>query len=132
MTEEQVKQIKTLREQGFGYIRIGAALGVSSNTISAYCRRHGIKAGEVLRGKAEKISGQYCQCCGAPVEQKPHRKEKKFCSDKCRMKWWSAHKNMVKRHRHRLICQNCGREFESYADAKFCSRACYFERRWSL
>lgn len=32
----------------------------------------------------------HCLCCGKEVVQPGGRKEKKFCSDKCRNKWWNS------------------------------------------
>ena len=87
MTDEQKEQIIVLRQRGMGYIRVAQALGLSENTVKSFCRRNKL-TGEVKQGK---LAEHFCCYCGIPVTQNPHRKEKKFCSDKCRMKWWNVH-----------------------------------------
>ncbi|MCD8074180.1 MAG: hypothetical protein LUF27_03930 [Lachnospiraceae bacterium] len=74
-----------------------------------------------------------CLCCGVPVRQNPGRKEKKFCSDKCRNKWWNAHLDRVDRRAMReVICANCGKTFSVYGSAarKYCCHECYIEHRF--
>jgi predicted nucleic acid-binding Zn ribbon protein len=29
-----------------------------------------------------------CLSCGAVLKKKPYRKDRRFCSSKCRIKWW--------------------------------------------
>ena len=36
MTDMQKKQIKTLRLQGIGYVKIGEMLGISDNTVRSF------------------------------------------------------------------------------------------------
>lgn len=36
-------------------------------------------------------------CCGKPIVQLSGRKMNRFCSDKCRIKWWSSHLDKVER-----------------------------------
>ena len=38
MTDQQREQIRTMRLQGAGYIKIGKALGISDNTVRSFCR----------------------------------------------------------------------------------------------
>ena len=132
MTKEQIAEVISLRKQGFGYMRIGAAIGVSTNTIAAYCRRHSIGVGSVEQPKSVKIKTTCCKHCGGVVVQDPHRKLKKFCSDKCRMAWWREHPEAIKRRYVKHICEYCGREFDGYAEAKYCSRECYYLGRYSV
>ena len=61
-----------MRRSG-GYKRIAALTGYSLNTVKSVCRRN--PNGE------EKL----CLQCGAKLVRTPHYKEKKFCSDTCRM-----------------------------------------------
>lgn len=42
MTDLQKEQIKTLRLQGIGYVKIGEMLGISDNTVRSFCRRNGL------------------------------------------------------------------------------------------
>ncbi|MFR5584198.1 MAG: hypothetical protein ACLTLQ_10630 [[Clostridium] scindens] len=46
------------------------------------------------------------------MAQNAGRKEKKFCSDKCRNKWWNAHLDKVDRRAIREVtCAGCGKTF---------------------
>lgn len=96
MNDTQRQQIKKLREEGYGYGRIAQALGLSENTIKTYCRRHGL-GGMVATSVPIDETGHFCLCCGIPVAQVSGRKEKKFCSDRCRNKWWNRNLDKVKR-----------------------------------
>lgn len=116
MATEKSKEILHYREQGLGYKKIAALTGYSLNTVKSVCRRN-------TNGE-EKL----CLQCGAKIEQPPHRKEKKFCSDKCRMAWWKAHPDQLNRKAiYHLVCAHCGQPFDSYGNSrrKYCSRACY-------
>ncbi|WP_226392361.1 sigma factor-like helix-turn-helix DNA-binding protein [Ructibacterium gallinarum] len=116
LKEQEKQKVLTLYCQGLGYRRIAVITGISPNTIKSYCQRHLAK------------NAKACKQCGRAVRQMPHRKEKQFCSDRCRMKWWNAHPSAGNRKAYySLICKYCGREFESYGNnkRKFCSRHCY-------
>lgn len=110
-------QIKNLALKGYGYKRIADILEISPNTVKSHLRRHPPTDGMSV-----------CQFCGKPIEQNPGRKEKKYCSDKCRMAYWNSHQDQVnKQAYYTLVCQYCGKEFESYGNKnrKYCCRACY-------
>ena len=129
MTDEQKEQIKVLRQRGMGYIRVAQALGISENTIKSFCRRNKL-TGQV---KQEKLAEHFCFYCGTAVTQNPGRKEKKFCSNKCRMKWWNAHFDKLnKKTMYPYICPHCGKGFEVYGNShrKYCSHACYIADRF--
>ena len=74
-------QIKNLALKGYGYKRIADILEISPNTVKSHLRRHPPTDGMSV-----------CQFCGKPIEQNPGRKEKKYCSDKCRMAYWNSQK----------------------------------------
>ena len=42
MTNQQKEQIRTMRLQGIGYVKIGKILGISDNTVRSFCRRNGL------------------------------------------------------------------------------------------
>ncbi|WP_110114244.1 hypothetical protein [Bacillus sp. CGMCC 1.16541] len=42
MNDEQRNQIRILRYQGVGYMKIGKTLGLSRDIIRNYCKRHGL------------------------------------------------------------------------------------------
>ena len=120
MASKKASEILELRRQGLGYKTIAAITGYSVNTVKSTCRRHQVPN--------EKV----CLQCGAKLDQTPHRKEKKFCSDKCRMAWWNSHPERVTRKAfYHLVCAHCGQPFESYGNQKrkYCSRRCYDDAR---
>ena len=114
-------QTRNLALKGYGYKRIATVLEISPNTVKSHLRRHPVTE-----------SRSVCLNCGKPVEQNPGRKEKKFCSDKCRMTWWNSHQDQVnKQAYYTLNCQYCGKEFASYGNKnrKYCYRECYAAAR---
>lgn len=141
MTNEQKAVVESLRSQGLGYKRIAAQTGISANTVKSYLRKNALMPVEqtapvvipepVMETAAD---GQFiCRCCGKPVAQNPGRKEKKFCSDACRTRWWNSHLDLVKRKAiYHFTCPTCGREFTAYGNAhrKYCSHSCYIEDRF--
>ncbi len=96
MTEEMKMRTEAMREGGLGYVRIAQALGISVNTVRSYCQT------QFEKGTKEK---HLCLYCGKPVKQNPGCKEKKFCSDVCRMKWWHDHvERMNRKATYELVC----------------------------
>ena len=89
MTNQQKEQIRTMRLQGAGYIKIGKALGISDNTVRSFCRRNGL--GENAKNVVS------CKQCGKLIKIIPKQKPKKFCSDSCRNAWWNGHQECVTR-----------------------------------
>lgn len=125
MTIEERDQVQEYQRQGLGYRRIAALTGISVNTLRNYCRRHPYiedEAGTTVRP---------CKQCGAKVKTKPHQKAKLYCSDECRMAWWSAHQNKINhKSTYTKICANCGATFDSvHPEARFCNRECFAEYR---
>ena len=137
MTKEQKLQITKLRDDGYGYNRIAQALGVSVNTVKSFCRRNKLTGkAAVEKPKAQVPSDEgihLCKCCGVSVEQNSGRKEKKFCSDKCRMEWWNNNLDKVKhKAMYEYICPHCGKQFKVYGNSrrKYCSHECYVADRF--
>ena len=121
MTDEEMCRISSLKRQGKSAAVIAEMLHLSANTVKSYLRRHPV--GE---------DSHACPQCGRMVIQNTGRKEKRFCSDKCRMAWWNTHQSeMNKKAYYTLVCQQCGKEFVSYGNQrrKFCSRECYGSHR---
>ena len=103
MTEQQKSIIKTLREQNFSYNAIAKAMGVTVATV-----------------KKQLI-------------QREKVKHRKFCSDACRVTWWNAHPELVKRRNpHTVKCLCCGKEFTYFGikQHKFCTHECYIKHRY--
>lgn len=131
MTNEQRMIVSALRAQNMGYGAIARKVGISENTVKSFCRRNAQRT----KQERQNISTQEHRClyCGVPVTQNAGRKEKKFCSDKCRNKWWNAHLDKVDRRAIREVnCANCGRTFSVYgrAERKYCSHDCYIRHRF--
>ena len=132
MNDTQRQQIKELRGKGYGYGRIAQVLSLSENTIKTYCRRHGL-GGVVANPSPISTEGHFCLCCGVPVQQTAGRKEKKFCSDRCRNKWWNKNLDKVERRaNYEFTCPYCKKTFMAYGNKnrKYCSHACYIEDRF--
>jgi endogenous inhibitor of DNA gyrase (YacG/DUF329 family) len=123
MTKQELLIMNKMRLQGKSPSEIAWALGISVNTVRSHIRRH-----------PELEGGKPCKNCGRAISALPGRKEKLFCSDRCRMIWWNSHREQVqKKAYYRLTCSYCGKEFESYGNQnrKFCCRDCYLCSRRS-
>lgn len=121
MTTEQKEIITRLQRDGKGYRTIAAETGISVNSVKSWIRRH------LLEGE----SGG-CLQCGTPLRQTPGRRQKKYCSDRCRMSWWAAHPEMRKGG-YTHVCLSCGKEFvNSRNTASYCSRACFARARMKV
>lgn len=126
MTNDQKNQILMLKQSGLGYVKIARRMNISENTVKTFLRR-------TPKTDAIEEKMPYCQNCGKPVFQDPHRKQKRFCSDKCRMAWWNQHQEKVNRKaNYEFTCSYCGKAFTAYGNAnrKYCSHECYIEDRF--
>ncbi|MHB1652329.1 MAG: RNA polymerase subunit sigma-70 [Desulfitobacteriaceae bacterium] len=126
MIYQQKEKIKQMRGEGFSYSKIAATLGISENTVKSFCRRHNL--GGIGMGNANQADGVLCCHCGMPLTHTVGAKQKRFCSDKCRMAWWNTHPEAVMRKAlYPFTCAHCGTVFESYGNKKrrYCSRTCY-------
>ena len=113
MKKQDIIKLNDLRQQGKGAAEIAETLNLPLNTVKSYLRRH-----------PEADASRVCPQCGKPVAQKEGRKEKKFCSDKCRNQWWNSHQSEIKKEAYyTLVCQFCGKEFESYGTREGSSAA---------
>lgn len=134
MTVEQKEQILKLRSKGLGYVRIAREMGISENTIKSFCRRNAkLESENAAHLVSSHLPKHFCLQCGIEVAQSAGRKEKKFCSDRCRRNWWNAHPDKLNRQKmHRYQCLCCGREFEVYGNSgrKYCSHDCYIAARF--
>lgn len=126
MTAQEKERITRLRGEGKSYGAIATLLGISPSKVKSYCIRH--ELGGARSSVGRRTSQGRCEQCGAPVQQVPGRKHKRFCSDACRMKWWAAHRDqLTQKTTHTFTCRECGRPFEVYGvtQRSFCSRGCY-------
>lgn len=125
MTDEQEKQIQSMRMQGIGYRTIGKVLGILDNTVRSFCRRKEL-------GKTNKATIM-CKQCGKPIKITPKQKPRKFCSDACRTAWWNGHLEYVERKAvYEFTCACCGKSFTAYGNKnrKYCSHECYIADRF--
>ncbi|MGO5139529.1 RNA polymerase subunit sigma-70 [Streptococcus alactolyticus] len=120
-------EIIRLRKNGLSYKDISICLNMSINTIKSVCRRLKVEKQSIDTNRS------VCLLCKASLTQINGKKEKKYCSDICRMKWWNAHLEKVnKKSFSEHICLNCHKPFQSYANTKrkYCSHACYIVSRF--
>lgn len=129
MKEMVKKQIRIMRGRGMSFGQIGTSLNLPTSTIKSYCRRANVAAGsnDVKEGMGR------CLCCGIEVPQDPKRKEKKFCSNTCRMAWWNNNPDKVnKKAYYEFTCACCKKTFKAYgcSTRKYCSHECYIKDRF--
>lgn len=117
MTSEQSIMITNLMKEGMGYRKIATELNLPINSVKSWCRRHPVV----------EIKIDNCLMCGKEIHSLPHKRKKKFCSDSCRYKWWSAHSDEKKnKTEYNHVCKNCGREFfNNRKNADYCGRECF-------
>ena len=126
MTKLQKEKINMLRIEGYSYAKIAKMLNISENTIKSFCRRNNLTSSSI--GNTYQTDDAFCSQCKVLLTHTTRARKKRFCSDKCRMKWWNAHPEAVKRKAiYTITCNHCGLAFESYGNKKrkYCSRACY-------
>ena len=85
MNRRIIREIDGLRSLGMQPTAISKKLRVSINTVKSHIRRHPEIPG-TLR----------CLACGRPVMQTEGRKQKKYCSDKCRNAYWNERYREIK------------------------------------
>ncbi len=130
MTDNQKQSIREMRGSGLGYKRIAQALDLPVGTVQSFCRRESITA------ETPAIHDEnHCRQCGKALVQKNKVKKRKFCSDECRIRWWTEHpcaKNGDNKSSHAAVCENCRKTFTVYGNTprKYCSHECYVEARF--
>ena len=116
MTDQEKMRVADLRSAGHSYQAIADETGISLGSIKMYFKRSKETIAAVPR----------CEQCHEPLRQDIFR-TRRFCSDICRVQWWSAHPERIKGHRYQ--CQCCGKEFCSRKPRKYCSRVCFYGSR---
>ena len=133
MTNEQRSRISDLRHQGYGYTAIANAVGLSKDSVKAFCRTHGLAGVNAETNTLVEPATDVCFNCGTALTYVPGAKRKKFCCAACRQAWWNNHPEQVKRKaNYDYICPACGSHFTAYGNAhrKYCSHACYIAGRY--
>ena len=134
MTNEQRSKITDMRRQGCGYTAIANAVGLSKDSVKAFCRNHSLSGVKAEANTSVEPATDVCFNCGATLTHVPGAKRKKFCCDACRQAWWNTHPEQVKRKaNYDYVCPACGNHFTAYGNAhrKYCSHACYIASRYS-
>ena len=104
--QEQKELIHSLRLQGWGYKRIAKELRLNRNQVQLelrlnrnqvqlYCKTHGLAgAGEFVKLNLPIWYEQNDRCiiCGEKLDRKQRGRTKRFCSGKCRTKYYRAKK----------------------------------------
>ena len=133
MTADQKKAITTLREKGATVGTIADMLNINVNTIKTHLRRHPVAVVAPEPVVETRPSVLKCKHCGRDVVQVPSRKEKLYCSDECRNRWWNMHMDQVQRKAYTtFVCISCGKQVTVYGNDKrsYCSHDCYIEHRF--
>lgn len=132
MTNEQRTKITNLRRQGVGYTTIANAVGLSKDSVKAYCRKHGLAGVASVRTFTE-VPPDVCLNCGTPIIQRPKVKKRKFCCSDCRINWYKANPEQLNhKAMYEYDCPTCGKHFCAYGNShrKYCSHACYIANRF--
>ena len=87
MKKQETDQLNQMRLNGIPPSAIARELGLSVNTVKSYIRRH-----------PELPNIRQCLYCGNSVAQHKGRKQKKFCSDRCRITYWNHRYREEDRH----------------------------------
>ena len=131
MTDQQKKQIMAMRLRGDSHAVIADALGLSRNTVKSFCLRN-LRPEPLEVQAAPALTGTCAQCSTGFVLCPGHR-QRRFCSDRCRMTWWNAHRELLRSTaRVEYTCVCCGKHFMGYEwqRRKYCSHACYIAHRY--
>lgn len=115
MKTDEKKRIQGLREAGLTYREIADVTGIAFGTVKMLFQR-----------LKDIPTVPRCEQCHRPLRQDVSRAGRRFCSDKCRITWWTAHPDrMSSNAKHSFTCAGCGKTVISRRPGKYCSRACY-------
>jgi len=131
MINSQKARISQMRLDGESYATIADALGLSRNTVKSFCLRN--TRAEPSEMKADALMTGNCDQCGKGFTLCPGHRQRRFCSDQCRITWWNAHRDLLKSNakvEHTCVC--CGKQFMGYERQrrKYCSHVCYIAYRY--
>lgn len=124
MTNTEKIKINELRKQGYGYKKIAKELSMTISVVRHVCNT--LKDEDLLVGN--------CKNCGKKIKSIKGKKQKKFCSDKCRWDWWNNHQKEVnKKSYYTQNCKYCSKEFTVYGNSKriYCCHECYVKAKLS-
>jgi len=126
-----------MRQKGHSFSKIADALELPKSTVKTFCWRN-----QNLICDTPKETGthkpavptenkDHCANCGAPLEQRPKQKPRRFCDDSCRYAYWRVHRDCLSTY-YPVACAHCGKEFDSYGSnsRKYCCHPCYIAARY--
>lgn len=135
MNDEVKDRITELRQAGVSYMNISRLLDINENTVKTFCRRNGL-TGTAANINVSVLPGlirNNCKTCGKPFLQYPGHREKVFCCDACRIKWWNTHLSSANRKSmYEYTCPTCRKKFRAYEyrHRKYCSHECFIAARF--
>ena len=136
MTVLQKNDILRLYYDGMNYNEIAETLGIPKNTVKTFYWRNKKSENDLSDNSGIKIKNNIanqCAHCNKPLEQKQKQKPRRFCSDACRLAWWSKNRsNLNRKSVYSLICAHCENGFDSYGNKnrKYCRHECYIAARF--
>jgi hypothetical protein len=131
LTNSQKERINHMRQDGESYAAIADALGLSRNTVKSFCLRN--TCVDPSENKDTVAKKGVCAQCGKGFTLCPGHRQRRFCSDQCRMVWWNAHRDLLKSNaKVENTCVFCGKHFMGYERQyrKYCSHGCYIAHRY--
>lgn len=85
LTEKDILKVDNMRRSGFGYKRIAQFLGLSKDAVKYYI---GKTEGKIKIEATGVTLKDICPNCGSLLIQTPHKRKKKYCSNRCRLQAW--------------------------------------------
>ncbi len=126
MTDQQRRQILTLKAKGLTVAAIADAVGIPAGTVKSFCSRNK----DIPLPDPPQTGTDACVYCGKPIEPLTGRYARRFCDRSCYIRWWHAQGNH-KRTAYEKVCACCGKPFTVFTRKaqKYCSAACYQDAR---
>ena len=93
--QEQKELIRSLRLHGWGYKRIARELKLNRNEVQLFCTTNGLGGpGEFVKLNMLVWNEQNNRCviCGEKQSQKQQGRKRRFCSGKCRTRFYRLRK----------------------------------------
>lgn len=146
--DPQRERVREMRMAGEECKAIAGRMGIPEGQVIVYCiqlglpvsgpcRTMGLPAEDEawLKYRRGEPEGRKCPVCGRVLEQPYRGRRRKFCSQRCKDKFWNdRQKGRQEELGREAVCENCGKKFiavnEKNGERRFCGRDCYFEFRY--